>query len=361
MTNTFEMRQQALRQKLAAADMDAFVSAAPPDNEYLTGFNGTTSVVVITAQDALFLCDSRYTEQAGEQVQGWGVEEVKGSLLKAAGERLGGLGAATAAFDPACMTVAQAQAVEKAYAGAMKPAADLVAGLRMVKSEAEVARIEAASALAESVLADLLDTLAPGLTERELAARFEYEFKARGAQGASFDTIALFGPRSSLPHGQPGDAPLGPGEVVLLDFGCRLDGYCSDLTRTYAYDRIPGAWFEEVYEATLAAQRAGLAAVRAGASCRDVDQAARSVITEAGYGEHFGHGLGHGVGIEVHEGPRLSFESDAVLESGMVVTIEPGIYLPGRGGVRIEDLVVTTEDGCRVLSRAPKDLKVITG
>jgi len=361
MPDVFARRLEALRKKLAAAEVDGFVSAAPPDNEYLTGFNGTTSVVVVTAQEALFLCDSRYTEQAGEQVQGYAVEEVKGGLMKAAGERLEGMGVESVAFEPACTTVAQVKAVEEAFHGATRPVADMVASLRMVKSTVELERVEAASALAEGVLADLLDTLAPGVTEREIAARFEYEFKTRGARGASFDTIVLFGPRSSLPHGQPGVSPLERGHAVLLDFGCRLDGYCSDLTRTYVYDTMPGAWFEEVYEVTLAAQRAGLEAIRAGVACRDVDQAARAVIAEAGYGEHFGHGLGHGVGLEVHEGPRLSFESDAVLEAGMVVTVEPGVYLPGRGGVRIEDLVVVTEKGCRLLSHSPKELKVLKG
>ena len=228
-----------------------------------------------------------------------------------------------------------------------------------MKSPDEIERIRQASQLAEAVLADLLPTLTTGLTERELAASFEHQFKRRGARGPSFETIALFGPRTSLPHGEPGDTPLTPGDAVLLDFGCQLNGYCSDLTRTYAYDTIPGAWFETVYSVVLQAQQAALEAIRPGIECRQLDAVARDIITQASYGERFGHGLGHGVGIEVHEAPRLGKDSQTVLEEGMVVTIEPGIYLPGQGGVRIEDLVAVTAHGCQPLCDTPKTLKVL--
>jgi len=187
----------------------------------------------------------------------------------------------------------------------------------------------------------------------------EYEFKRRGAQGASFDTIALFGQKSSLPHGRPTDKPLERGDVVLIDFGCRKNGYCSDLTRTYVYGTIPGAWFEEVYDLTLTAQKLALEAVRPGMSCRELDAVARDLITEAGHGKHFGHGLGHGVGLEIHEAPRLNPESATVLEAGMVITIEPGVYLPGKGGIRIEDLVLVTKDGGELLSGSPKELRIL--
>ena len=358
-------RLQALREETAVAECDAFFSVSPPMNQYLTGFMGSTSGVIVTDRDALFLCDFRYVEQAGEEVREYERAEFKGGLAAVIGERLKELGVKTAAFDPACLSVAEWEAVGEAFGGTLTPAPKIAPSLRAVKSPGEIARIRAASELAEGVLADLLETLArrkagdPPLTEAQLAARFEYEFKNRGAHGAAFDTIALFGPRTSLVHGQPGPAALEQGDVILLDLGCRKDGYCSDLTRTYAFGTIPGAWFEEIYAAALCAQLAALEAVKAGAHCRDVDAAARDVIAEAGYGEYFGHGLGHGVGIEVHEGPRLNTESDAQFKAGMVVTIEPGIYLPGRGGVRIEDLVVVTEDGCDVLTRAPKELRVL--
>ena len=352
-------RVESLRGKLAAIEADAWLSLAPPDNQYLTGFMGSTSAVIVTAQEALFLCDFRYTEQARDQVSQFNIEQVSGSFVTRVAERLASLGPKTVAFDSMTMTVAQQKGVQERFRGELKPAPGLVAGLRMIKSADEIERIRAASELAEDALRDVLEALTPGLTESELAARLEYEFKRRGAEGAAFDTIALYAARSSMPHGKPTPAPLQRGDIVLLDLGCRKDGYCSDLTRTYVFDTIPGAWFEEIYEITLGAQQAALEAIRAGASCRAIDRVARDRISEAGYGANFGHGLGHGVGIEVHENPRLSFESDAVLEAGMVVTVEPGIYLPGRGGVRIEDLVVVTTDGCDVLTRTPKKLRIL--
>jgi len=358
-------RLAALRAKLAGADSDAFFSFSPPANQYLTGFSGSTSALVVTPDQARFLCDFRYTEQAGQQVLDYDVEEVKGDMAVRVGERLDTLGVKAAAFDPGVVSVSQSTRIQTEFRGAFKPLPDAVSSLRMIKTNEEIEKIRAASQLAEAVLADLLDSTlrAPGsagaLSERELAARFEYEFKRRGAEGAAFDTIALFGSRTSLVHGQPSDRPLEKGDIVLLDLGCRKAGYCSDLTRTYAYGTMPDAWFREIYEVTLTAQKAALNTLKAGIRCREVDAVARTIIHEAGYGDYFGHGLGHGVGIEVHEEPRLNAESQAVLEHGMVVTIEPGIYLPERGGVRIEDLVLVTKEGREVLSSAPKELEVL--
>ena len=352
-------RIDALRQKLAAEECGAFFSVAPPVNQYLTGFRGSTSGLLVTAEHAQFFCDSRYTEQAGWQVADCEMEEAKGGIPALLGTRLKDLGCSDAAYDDAGMTVSQLRAVERGFDGELKALPDLVASLRQVKSPEEVEQIQAAQALAEGVLADVLDNLEEGIPEREVAARMEYMFQQRGASGASFPTIALFGARSSLPHGEPGDTCLARGDIVLLDFGCRLGGYCSDLTRTFAFGTIPDAWFEDIYELTLTAQEIAIEAIRPGMKGREVDAVARSLIAEAGYGAHFGHGLGHGVGIEIHEGPRLHAESDTVLEPGMVITVEPGIYLPGRGGVRIEDMVVVTGEGCRNLTTAPKELKVL--
>ncbi|MFP4502197.1 MAG: M24 family metallopeptidase [Candidatus Hydrogenedentota bacterium] len=352
-------RLDTLRNHLEEAGLDGFFSLSPPANEYLTGFTGTTSAVVVTAQDALFLCDFRYTEQAGQQVHDYERREVAGVIEKRVGEALATLGVKRAAFDDTAHTVAQVRNVSDGFKGGAVPESSIVSRMRRVKSPGEIGRIRGAAALADGVLADVIDGLRTGVAERDVAARIEYEFKRRGAAGASFDTITLFGARSSLPHGMPGEHTLAPGDVVLIDCGCRKDGYCSDLTRTCAFATIPGAWFEEIYELTLTAQQIALEAIRPGLSCRELDAIARDLIAEAGYGGRFGHGLGHGVGIEIHEAPRLNKESDAVLEAGMVVTIEPGIYLPGQGGVRIEDLVVVTESGCELLSKSPKNLKVL--
>jgi len=352
-------RLSKLRQRLQAAQCDAFFSLSRYTNTFLTGFRGSTSAILVTAGEACFLCDFRYTEQARQQVSGFSVTEVSGELDKRAGEQLKTLGVQTAGFDPAELTVYQRDVVEKAFGGPTIPLNALAAGLRLVKDTEEIAAIRAASELAEGALARILEELRPGITEREGSARLDYEFKCRGAEGPAFETIVLFGPSSSLPHGRPGDKPLEPGDIVLVDCGCIRDGYCSDLTRTFVFGRIPGVWFEEIYQVTLAAQRAALDGVAAGMRGRDVDAIARTIIAEAGYGDHFGHGLGHGVGLEVHEAPRLNMESEVLLEPGMVVTVEPGIYLPGRGGVRIEDLAVVTENGCDALTRSSKELQVL--
>lgn len=352
-------RINALRKNLANEGCDAFISLTPATNQYLTDFRGSASAILITADEALFLCDFRYTEQARHQVRGYTIREVKGKLGVRLAEAVSERGLSAVGFEPHYLTVDELNALEGAAGKVFKEAPEMVSPLRRRKDAAEVARVRAASELAEGVLRDLLPELRLGITERELAARFEYEFKMRGASGPSFDTIALFGARSSLPHGEPGDRALQEGDIVLLDFGCRREGYCSDLTRTYAFGRMPGQWFQEIYELTLAAQRRAIDAVRPGVSCRDVDAAARDIISEAGHGPHFGHGLGHGVGIEIHEAPRLNPETNAVLEAGMVITIEPGIYVPGQGGVRIEDLIVVTQDGCNVLTRTQKELKIL--
>jgi Xaa-Pro aminopeptidase len=219
--------------------------------------------------------------------------------------------------------------------------------------------IENASDLAEAALAEVVAGLKAGISEAEVAAELEYQFKKRGASEPSFHTIILFGERSSLPHGEPSNARLKPGDIVLIDMGCRYAGYCSDLTRTFVYDRMPAAWFTDIYQVTAAAQKAALAALHPGMPAHEVDAVARKIIADAGFGDNFGHGLGHGVGIEIHERPRLNSESDIVLREGMVVTIEPGIYLPNRGGVRIEDMAVLTGTGHRLISKYTRELKVL--
>ncbi|GMW03662.1 MAG: aminopeptidase [Candidatus Hydrogenedentota bacterium] len=353
-------RLNGLRTRMAEQGCDAFISLSSPINQYFTGFMGTTSAVVVTANAAHFLCDFRYTEVASEVVdKAYTVTEVKGNLATRAGECLTSSGVTAVGFDPGYLLVSELHSIQKGYAGRMEPKPDLVSPLRMIKTTSEIQLIRDASALAEGVLADAKKMIRPGVTEREVAAWMEFEFKRRGASGPSFETIVLFGPRSSLPHGQPGDTPLRLGDVVLIDFGCRRHGYCSDLTRTYAFGTIPGVWFEEVYGLVLESQRKALKAIKPGLTGRQVDEIARSHIAAGGHGDHFGHGLGHGLGIEIHEAPRLNTESDVILKPGMVVTVEPGIYLPGQGGVRIEDVVVVTGDGCELLSSTPKELEVL--
>jgi len=353
-------RLDAIRENIAKASCDAFVSLTPPTNQYLTGFRGTTSGVVVTEKEAIFLCDFRYTEQAGDQVsKAYDVREISGPFGAQVSKQLNDTDAKRAAFEPAYTTVAEYNELAKLFDGELVAAGSVVAPLRACKSQSEIAKIEAAIQLSERVLHNITSGLKAGQTERSVAAQFEHGFKEQGASKASFDTISLFGTRPSLPHGAPGDQTLESGMGVLFDFGCVLNGYCSDLTRCYAFGNIPGSWYEAIYNLTLEAQLRSIDAIRPGVLGREVDAVARAIIADGGHGDHFGHGLGHGVGIEIHEGPRLNPESETPLEPGMIVTVEPGIYVPGQGGVRIEDVVVVTEDGCRVLSSAPKSLEVI--
>lgn len=356
---SIQARIAALRKGLREAGCDAFFSLSPPANHYLSGFRGTTSALVITLDEAYFLCDFRYTEQAREQVTGFEILEVAGAMETRTGERLRALGAARPGFDPAVLSVKQHGMLQDAFDGPLHALSGLPGILREIKDAGEIARIRAACALTEAALLKVLATVRPGVTEAAVAARLDYEFRKMGAECAAFPVIVLFGPRSSLPHGAPGKTPLESGDIMLVDCGCILDGYCADLTRTFVCGRIPGDWFQEIYQVVLQAQEAGIAALRAGTTGKEADAAARSIINDAGYGAHFGHGLGHGVGLEVHEAPRLNMQSETILQTGMAVTVEPGVYLPGQGGVRIEDLAVITDTGCEVLTRLPKELQVI--
>lgn len=352
-------RLDTLRTRMEERGVPAFVSLSMPTVQYMTGFTGSTAGYVVTADEARLLVDSRYTEQAAAETTNCSLQGFSSNLPKALGDTLAELGAGSCACEEGLLNVGAHRSLGEAFGGSLVDAGDLVDGMRAIKSADEIDLIRAAIHLAEGILVDLIERLAEGMPEREAGAWLTYEAQRRGAVGPSFPPIALFGARSSLPHGQPGSSTLSPGDITLFDFGCELNGYCSDLTRTYAYGTIPGSWFEEIYAVTLEAQLAALAALKPGITGREADSAARSIIADAGYGKEFGHSTGHGVGIEVHEGPRLSQLADECLAPGMVVTVEPGIYIPGKGGVRIEDMAVITEDGCEVLTSLPKELKVI--
>ncbi len=358
-SHDYNRRMAGVQTALKGQEYDGFLSIDPIDNAYLTGFFGSTSALLVAADTARFLCDFRYIEQATAQVANAEVVECAGSLDVRLAEHLEQLHLKHVAFEPDTMSVARHETIRKHCSAELAPAPGFCRDLRLRKEPSELECIAAATALAEEALEATLKHLKSGVAERSIAALLEYEFKIRGAQGASFDTIVLFGERSSLPHGKPGDRTLAAGDIVLVDCGCVLDGYCSDLTRTFVFGRIPGDWFGEIYEITRCAQEKALQNVRSGVAAKDVDAAARSAIADAGYGEKFGHGTGHGVGLEVHEAPRLNAESGAVLENGMVVTVEPGIYLPGQGGVRIEDLLVVTDDGSRNFNRLSKELRIL--
>ena len=327
---------------------------------YLTGYTGSNGLALIGPDTRVFITDFRYLVQAAEQVDPTFeridapqelVDSIAGSLPP---------GELSLGFEDAHLSVRGHTRLRELLPERVRLVAvsDLIEGLRAVKSREEVAKIRAASALADAAFEEVVRQGLAGRTEREVALALEVAMRERGADRPSFETIVASGPQAALPHATARDVRIEPGQLVVIDWGAQLDGYCSDCTRTLATGE-PDEHAREIFALTLSAQLAGLEGVRAGASGRDVDAGARRVIEEAGYGENFGHGLGHGVGLEVHEAPRLSKRSDAILQAGNVVTVEPGIYLPGKLGVRIEDLVVVTDGGCEILTSLPKELLVI--
>jgi len=322
---------------------------------YLTGFGGTNGACVCGAEARVFLTDFRYTERAEAEVEGWDVVTAKDDWLGEIASHLAG----RSGFEDHKMAVRTlAKLEEKLPEGVeIEGAGGTVERLRRVKDEAELAAIAAAAELADDVWRWALERGLAGRTELDVARGVEARMRELGAE-PSFPAIVAAGPNGALPHAEPSARQIGRGELVVFDMGAKLDGYCSDGTRTFATGE-PGERAREVYELVRQAQEAALAAVAPGARGEDVDRVARDLIAAAGHGERFGHGLGHGVGLEVHEEPRLSPRSEDVLAPGEVVTIEPGVYLPGDLGVRIEDLVVVGEDGCRNLSGLSKDLQLV--
>jgi Xaa-Pro aminopeptidase len=324
---------------------------------YLTGFTGTNGACVVTPDERVFLTDSRYVEQAKQQVTEFSRVEASRELLGDLAARLRG----RAGFDDAHVSVkAHATLATKVADGVdLVPAAGLVERLRAVKDEGELAAIRAATELADAAYEQLrLDGLA-GRTEREVARSIVRFLEDSGADEVSFPPIVASGAHGALPHASPRDVEIPRGVLVVVDLGARLEGYCSDSTRTFATGPLDERQVE-AYEAVRAAQGAALEEVRAGAVCKEVDASAREAV-KSRLGVGFDHGLGHGVGLEVHEGPRLAPSAEGSLEAGNVVTVEPGVYLPGEFGIRIEDLVVVTGDGCDVLTGFPKELVTVDG
>ncbi len=348
-------RGDRLEAVLAERDLDRMLVTDLTNVRYLTGFTGTNGAAICGPGVRVFLTDFRYTERAAAEVSGWECVTLAGDWLGGIAERLTG----KFGFEDDHVSVRSLSKLEEKLPDGVEPVAagGAVEALRRVKDEVELAAIAEASKLADAALRQTVEAGFAGKAEREVADYFED--RVRGLGGTlSFDTIVAAGPDGAQPHAEPGPRVIEKNELIVFDMGAKLDGYCSDGTRTYATGD-PGEEGRRVYETVLAAQQAALEAIRPGEKGEDVDAAARKVIDGAGHGEHFGHGLGHGVGLDIHEGPRLSLRSDDVLAANEVVTVEPGIYLAGDLGVRIEDLVVVTADGIRSLSSLPKDLDYI--
>ena len=351
-----------IAEKLDHFGLDAMLLTCEANRFYATGFHstGTDGAALVTRRKAYYLTDSRYTEAAARYVQNAEIQEVRAGrgytvLLR---EIMEAQGLRRVGFEDAYMTVRDYEAYRKALPCELVPATELLLELRRVKDSQEIETLIAAQRIAEKALESILKEIRPGVTEKEIAARLQYLMLHYGASDMSFDPIVVSGPNGSLPHGVPSERVIGRGEFVTMDFGCVYRGYCSDMTRTVAV----GFATEEmrtVYNTVLSAQKAGIAAAKAGVTGREVDGAARAVIDAAGYGDYFGHSFGHGVGVEIHEAPNASPMNDKPLPAGAVISAEPGIYLPGKMGVRIEDVILLTVEGCRDITKAPKELLIL--
>jgi Xaa-Pro aminopeptidase len=349
-------RGERLGKLVAEKELDQFFVSDLINVRYLTGFTGTNGACLVSTDELVFFTDFRYTERAKSEVAPeWERPEAERELIPQIVARMKG----RVGFEDAKLSVRQLARLEAAAGDDVEfvPAGDLVEQLRAVKEPEELERIAAAAKLSDEVYEWALERGLAGRTERDIARAVEARIRELGAE-ISFPPIVATAEDGAIPHAEPGDREIGSGELVVFDMGSVLDGYCSDCTRTFAVGE-PDEDVREVYELVLRAQKAALDAVRPAVSGKEVDAVAREMISEAGYGDRFGHGLGHGVGLEVHEAPRLAMTSEDDLVEGNVVTVEPGVYLPGRFGVRIEDLVAVTADGHRNLSSRPKELQVV--
>lgn len=351
-------RVSKLQQTLAANGIDGLLVTKRENIRYLSGFTGSSGVILITPASASFITDFRYTEQAASQVKGYSIVELKTSLVKSVAEIVTGESVQRLGIEQDDMTVGTYRTYEKEVTATLVETSGIVEKLRLIKDESELKIMKEAAAIADSAFEHIQTFIRPGRTEKEVANELEMFMRGQGADSSSFDMIVASGWRSALPHGVASDKVIESGELVTLDFGAYYKGYCSDITRTLAVGAISDE-LRNIYDTVLEAQLAGVAGTKAGISGIEADALTRDVIKDAGYGEYFGHSTGHGLGMEVHEAPGLSFRSETILEPGMVVTIEPGIYIAGVGGCRIEDDVVITEDGCVRLTQSPKELITI--
>jgi Xaa-Pro aminopeptidase len=364
----FQSRQKRLRHQLAETGLDALLVSHLPNVRYLCGFTGSAGLLFVTESGSVFFTDVRYDTQGREEVKGAKVVIARKALLIALAEWMGARRKKTKGWtigiEAEHLTVAERKRLADLLPSGvrLRNAAGLVERARMVKDDEELGLIRAAVSLGATLFDRALQVLRPGVKETGVAAEMEYAARRAGADEMSFPTIIASGARSALPHGRASNQPIPPDAFVVCDFGVILAGYCSDQTRTVWVGAASGSSFEEArsaYDAVREAQEAAIAAVRPGASVGEVDAAARKVLRKAGLGRYFTHSTGHGVGLEIHEAPRVAAGQKEVLKPGMVITIEPGIYFPGKWGIRIEDMVAVSEDGCEVLTPTSKDFLAV--
>lgn len=352
-----DKRLLRLREALCQRGLGAMIVSDLVNVRYMSGFTGSSAILIISGDCTILLTDSRYTEQASVETCGCTVTTVRGNILKSVPETVRRLGLSRIGFEEASLSYADWRRLKDALPDVeLSPVKNIIAEFRLVKDSDEMALIRNAAEVADAAFDYISREVAPGMTEREIALDIDCFMRRHGAEDSAFETLVAEGARSAMPHAKPQDRPVRDGEFILIDFGARVDGYHSDITRTVVLGP-PDSRKREIYHIVLDAQSAAIEKIRPGVTGKEIDAAARDHIAATGYGENFGHTLGHGLGLEIHDTRILAPDSDIVLAAGMVMTVEPGIYIPGFGGVRIEDDVLVTESGCEVLTRSPKSLE----
>lgn len=347
-----------LRSQFKDLGIDGLLITNSYNRRYMTGFTGTAGVALVSETKAAFITDFRYVEQANKQVENFEIVQHKGTIIEEVARLAKEMGIKKLGFEQEDLSFATYSTYKNEIGIDFIAVSNVVEKLRLIKSEQEIKILKEATDIADAAFKHILDFIRPGITELDVANELEFFMRKAGAVSSSFDTIVASGYRSALPHGVASDKVIEKGELVTLDFGAYYKGYCSDITRTVAVGEISSE-LKNIYDIVLEAQLRGMAGLKPGITGKQADALTRDYITEKGYGEYFGHSTGHGLGMEVHESPALSFKSDMVLEVGMVVTCEPGIYIPNLGGVRIEDDTLITSDGNEVLSHSTKDLIIL--
>jgi Xaa-Pro aminopeptidase len=352
------MKLVKLRQALIDLNVDALLITNEYNRRYMTGFTGTAGVAVVTKDDAVFITDFRYTEQAAAQVKDFRIVQHNGPIFAEVGTQVALMGAKTIGFEKESMSYGTYEIYKEAVKAEFVPVSGVVEKIRLIKTPEEINIIKAACEIADNAFTHILNYIKPGLTELDVSNELEFFMRKQGATSSSFDIIVASGVRSALPHGVATDKVIEKGDFVTLDFGALYNGYISDITRTIAVGQ-PSDKLVEMYNVVLESQLLALEKVGPGMTGIEADAVARDYLKSKGYGEAFGHSTGHGIGLEVHEGPGLSFRSNTILEPNMTVTIEPGVYLPGIGGVRIEDDILITETGNERLTHSTKELIIL--
>ncbi len=351
-------RLKNLRAKIEDEKLDGLLITSSSNLRYMTNFTGTAGVAIVTLTEAKFITDFRYTEQAEEQAQAYEVIEHHGNILDEIASQVQEMKVKRLGFEQEHVTYHTYRLYEQKFSAELVPISNLIEQLRLIKDEEEIQILQQAAKIADDAFEHIITYIKPGISERSVANELEFFMRKQGATSSSFDIIVASGTRSALPHGVATEKKIEQGDLITLDYGAYFQGYCSDITRTIAVGE-PTERMKDIYSVVYNAQQLGVQQIKSGMSGKEADAITRDYISEKGFGDYFGHSTGHGIGLDVHEGPTLSMRSEQVLKPGMVVTVEPGIYLAGVGGVRIEDDIVITDEGNERLTHATKELIIL--